>query len=274
MNGLRVGWAAAGAIIVLGGTMIVWPLAALVGLLPDPTFGGERLKAGDLVSVIVGGATLLLAVFTAVLAAYTRAAVSATRREAAIAEAALTTSQEEAKIAREGLEASWHPMLVDLPYGYSVRPPVFGTIGAMDDSVIRIGVNDSTTGEPYPKVHFTICLRNIGTGAAIVLGMGARIHETSLSGNVSNAIVAPSEVVRFSFDLERERPDRLPMIEHLERGQPFTLEVLYSDQVDRNRFRSVAHVHRRGDPSVWLVRQVALYRGIEPEPFAMSGPAT
>lgn len=250
--------------------MIFWPLSVLAGLLPDPTFARDLLKAGDLVSVVVGGATLLLADFTAVLAAYTRAAVAATRREAAIAEAALTASQEQADIAREGLEASWRPMLVGVPWGYSTRPVAGGQI---DDSVTSIYFGDGR--RTYPNVSVTICLRNIGTGPAIVLGMGVRIHETACSGDISNAIAAPSEVIRFSFRLERERPDHLPMIEHLERGQPFTLEVTYSDQVDRNRFRSLAHVHRRSAGSVdWLVRQVGLYRGNEPEPFAMSGPAT
>src|SRR5437660_1769672 len=96
----------------------------------QPDYG--RVSTGDVASLTVAGATLLLADFTAALAWLTRRSIDATRREAEIATDALkasnrlaTTAEQQAKItqelvtatnkqaeiAQEQLAASWRPIM-------------------------------------------------------------------------------------------------------------------------------------------------------------------
>lgn len=135
VGGVAIAAGAAIAVLgILGLGLLAFSILGLFGLVSTP-LGPVRqhLSAADLASSAVAGATLMLAVFTAYLAIATRASVAATRREAAIAEQALAAAQEQARIgaeevkatnrhaeiAQETLEASWRPMLVDVPRAWS-----------------------------------------------------------------------------------------------------------------------------------------------------------
>ncbi len=93
------------AAVVVVGLLVLAGLAA-AGWVPGiakPDY--SHISAGDLGSLVVAGVTLLLADFTAVLAWFTRRAISETRREARIAEAALAAANKQAEIAERSLAA-------------------------------------------------------------------------------------------------------------------------------------------------------------------------
>jgi hypothetical protein len=145
-----------------GAALMILAVLTAVGWVPGvhrPDYG--NVSAGDVGSLAVAGATLLLADFTAVLAWLTRRSLAATRWEAEIAEAALQASnrqaataegalaaaQEQARIAsdtlrelRQSRELEWRPILVR--------------------ATIESGVS---SGKAYRQVE----LRNIGRGPAL-----------------------------------------------------------------------------------------------------------
>lgn len=114
-------------VAVIGVALVVAAIAGGVGCLPAVKPLVKDTSAGNVATFTVAGATLLLADFTALLAWFTWQSITATRREAKIAEDSLIAIQKQAKIAerqvtatnaqtdvaRAQLTASWRPILVE-----------------------------------------------------------------------------------------------------------------------------------------------------------------
>jgi hypothetical protein len=114
-------------VAVIGVALVVAAIAGGVGWLPAVKPLVKDTSAGNVATFTVAGATLLLADFTALLAWFTWQSITATRREAKIAEDSLIAIQKQAKIAerqvtatnaqtdvaRAQLTASWRPILVE-----------------------------------------------------------------------------------------------------------------------------------------------------------------
>jgi hypothetical protein len=191
------------AAALLGAALLLLAAVIAVGWFPGvgrPDYA-HGISAGDLASLAVAGATLLLADFTAILARLTGRSLAATRREAKIAEDALAAANkqaaltadlvaatnEQARIAREQLALTWRPLLAD-PWG--TADPQRG----LDDIEIR-----PTLDQPFA---FVVTFANIGAGPAFVkkglFMLGSAAH---LATDVKPAIVARGSQVRLYFDV-------------------------------------------------------------------------
>ena len=255
--------------IASGALLFLLTFALTRGWIPDipaPSFR-DGVTLADLGSLVVAGATVVLAGFTALLALMTSRSIAATRREAGIAESALAIAKRDADISELALEASWRPRLVDVPYGQYRVPDAMGQSDLARVIVARL------PGPPATRVE--IPLRNIGTGPAFIQGAALSVDsEADLSGgSISRTIVAPQELTRIRFDVPRDRAELQPIVNSLDKGDRAVLiEVKYTDQGGGRTYRSQAHLHLTA-PSGWRVRQVALFDGDSRTPFAMSGPS-
>jgi type II secretory pathway pseudopilin PulG len=234
-----------------------------VVILPQP----KPRSATDDASIAVAGATLLLAVLTAGLAYLTYTAVDAARRQEAIANEALAQSRQmaaaadkqaaaserQASSASDTLTASWQPILVDVPRG----------------------VADVHVMEKAGDYDLSVPFRNVGTGTAILLGLGVTVMgENGPPGRMLSAIVPPGEITRLGFWLQASDPRYSTLIGNLKRGDPFEVSVSYTDQHGSPAWMTMAHVSPVR-PGVWAVRQVGLYRPPgAATPYVMSGPAS
>jgi hypothetical protein len=273
---------------VLALAMTVAPILKLYGV-AVPGFPHlkvpQELTGQDLFGVVVSGATLFLALVTAGLAVYTRQAVIEGTRQAEIASTALAVAREQADflqrqvavserqagIAQESLEASWQPILVDVPLGKYVEDfEVFRgeRLGQIDQG--RVSVARTQGGALRCSVPF----RNIGNGPAIIVGAGIQGDGAGPAARISRAIVAPGELTDLSFRFEADREDMNALQDSIEHNRPFSVTVGYRDQTGRKGWTSRADVvpDGAGLHHEWAVRQVALYHEGEDQPFAISGP--
>lgn len=235
---------------VLGAALLALAGLMAVGWMPgvrQPDYG--HVSAGDLGSLAVAGATLLLADFTAILARLTGRSLAATQREATIAEAALaaatkqaaltadlvTATNDQARIAREQLVASWRPLLV-----FAERP---GT----DLPEIR-----PTRDQPF---SFFITFVNIGSGPAFVkkgllmLGSGA-----FPATDVKPTIVPPGGEVRVFFDVQPQTGgDQQALAIGLAGGAEPKVGAYYQDIGGERAWRTGGRLVKQGTYSWRLV---------------------
>jgi hypothetical protein len=288
---------------VLGLGLLVFSILGLSGQVATPIGPvRQRLFAADFASSAVAGATLLLAAVTVLLALFTRSSLALGRAELALAEKSLgalkeqavklaeqvaathvqagamqtlasatfsqvAATQQQAAIAQRTLEASWRPLLVDVPFGFATRPR--GTIygGGTEDlaSVTGLKLDDGTGRVVVP-------FRNIGSGPAIisraVLSFG-QLHADATS--FSSSIVAVSEVVRIRFEIAPAGAVLINLISQLGEGKPFTVTVFYVDQGSVGTWRSRAQLHCPSQAQGYKVLNVDLYEGDSNTPFATSG---
>jgi hypothetical protein len=241
-------WQVTGLVVVgfavaflIGAALLLLAAVMAFGWLPGvrrPDYS-HGVSAGDLASLAVAGATLLLADFTAILAWLTRRSLAATRREAEIAESALaasnkqatvaedslaaarelakttqdlvTATNEVARIAQAQLVASWRPMLVD--------PSERG---------VEIG--------PSMIVTFV----NIGPGPAFVrkglLGVGAAVR---VADEVKPRIVPTGDEVHLTFRLLLgQKPTDQAIGMALSNGTELNAAVFYHDITGERAWRS------------------------------------
>lgn len=276
--------AAVAALGILGFGLLVFSILGLFGLISTP-LGPVRqhLSPADLASSAVAGATLMLAVFTAYLAIATRASVAATRREAAIAEEALAAAQEQARIgaeqvkatnrsaeiAQETLEASWRPILVDVPWGYA-------RYEGEDAHLIDAYSGPWSAGGPTLTV-FDVPFRNIGSGPAVIRrALIAGGVATSDAESFTSSMVAPKELARVKFVLPHDEAVPKAIADMLKSKEPrspaVAATVWYSDQRGQRTWRTRAELRASGDGR-YVVDKIALYNDDDTEPFAQSGTA-
>jgi hypothetical protein len=231
------------------------------------------------VAVAVG--TLALAAVTWRLALQTRDAVREAKKQAEISVKALEVANRHAEIAQAEMEvtsrqadllsqsvlAAVQPMLVSVPQDDRLREPV------------RIEGEPTTDGfvglVTFSKVQNrwvgSVPLRNIGPGVAAIASVAIQSGIDSLTGIIESSVLATGEQTRFQFSLPDDQRDCWSVRDGLDQGSGLTLMVGYRD-VAGQIFRTAASLHRSPSQG-WLVRQIALYRGDDPVPFASSGPS-
>jgi membrane protein implicated in regulation of membrane protease activity len=236
---LILGLLSLGALLGIG----LLALALLIGLeVLRPT--GTALY--DATGVVAGGATLLLAVFTGLLAWVTRRSIDATQREADIAAAALaasnrqadvaekalkaaqgqaaiaerqvTATNEQARIAQEQLAASTRPMLAEPRDLYWVR--------------VAPDLN-----QPF---GFALRMTNIGPGPAFVkkalFSLGAAFLVAS---DIKPKIVAPGGTVTIEFAVNPKTGVDIAITNALLQGSSqLTAGALYHDISGERAWRS------------------------------------
>jgi hypothetical protein len=269
-----VGWTALLLLVGLEGLVTGWALLALVGVAPAP---GHATTIGDQASIAVAGGTLILATVTVVLALLTRRSLALGAAELKAAEDSVkavkeqtgkladqvTATQGLAKVARETLEASWRPFLVDVPYGFANRGSARGGVG--DAAVIDVWKNDNGSMEA------DVPLRNIGSGPAIINKAGISVTQLhAAAARWSPAIVAPGEVVRIRFEVAPGAATSNALLDALAKLQPCVVTVFYADQ-GTGKWRSRVYLHRLPEEGpVYQIDFVELYVGDENTPFATS----
>jgi hypothetical protein len=284
--------------------LIVVPWLAFLGIVTIPRlhFDAARtaLSAADVAIVTVAGATGLLAVVTTSVAIHARRAVVAIQREAKLAEDALSSSREQVKVglqlvtvgqeqveagkrqaavAQRALEASFRPLMADVPHGFRSYPDtarpvevVPGHREHIDDESEVISAADY--GKPG---YYSLALRNIGTGPAVVTGVKLEGEGVALNEcNLSAAIVPPGELSRFTFTIPADRDDLMPIRNAILRSTALLVVVRYTDQAGLHEIRTEAHLSRyrqTGSISPWYIRQVATFDWDSEKPTVMSAPA-
>jgi hypothetical protein len=247
-----IGTVAIAATLEAAIALAVGPWVLALDLIPRPGAFAALTLADD-AAISVAGATLVLAIFTAV-------SVFEGHRERLVSERAL--------------EASWRPILVDVPLGLFVSS---GTFMSFDRGRVQL----TRVGTPLVKLRPMVPLRNVGSGPAIILGGSLSIgsHRSVAPAEISAPIVPPdtSELVTIGFEILADRADLGTLVDDLQKETadrpPWLVVVAYTDQAGSNQWRTEVHVHPI-DANGWYVRQVALVDGKTDRTVVMSGPKT
>jgi hypothetical protein len=291
--GVAAGW---GILILLGGVAGIltgWSLLGLLGIVPPPAPGGKELNPPELASTGVAGATFLLATGTVALAAFTRRSIELGRAELSLAEASLkaveeqankmaeqvtatlaqvaatqaqvTATQAQAEVARQTLEASFRPSLVDVPKGPATRySPMAGQVPAFE-----IVMAMSQSGAVVVEVP----LRNIGVGPAVItkamISVG-QLHDTAAA--LTSSIVAVGESVLIGFEIKPKGAALINLASQIAAIKPCVITVFYHGQGGSGSWRSRVSLHAL-NANRYDVARVELYVGDEIVPFAATGPA-
>ena len=244
----------------------------------------------------VAGATLLLATVTVTLALFTRGSLALGRAELTLAEASLkvvrdqatkqaeqvaasqeqvaasqrqvaatqeqvAATQEQAAIARQTLEATWRPFLVDIPWGSATRQTPWTIAGSTDASTIYV-MHD----QQGKVTEVEVPLRNIGLGPALISKAGLSIGQLHADAtSLSTAIVASGEIVVVGFkipdDSESDTAVLKAITSSLAAQQPFIVTVFFSDQGGTGDWRTRLYLHKPENFNQYVVDRVELYEG-------------
>lgn len=295
-----LGWGLLGLLGLAAVVLTAWSVLGLLGLVPAPAPGGKTLTPTDLASMAVAGATLLLATVTVFLAVFTGRSLALTRAELVLTETSLkafqdqavatqaqaaamqsqvgatqaqaaaiqnqvAATQEQAAIARQTMEASWRPLLVDVPWELAQRSSAFQ--GKTDAA--EIDINKTQEGD----VTVEVPLRNIGAGPAIITKAGLSVGQLHAEAtNLSTAIVAPDQIVRATFKIKTGTPTANGLISALSAQEPFVVTVFYGDQGGTGSWRSRIYIHRPPNYRVYVVERMEIYAGDETTPIASTLP--
>ena len=174
------------------------------------------------------------------------------------------------EIARDTLAAQQRPLLIDVAWGtMEPRHIQFGSIVDRDPgSKVLSSPVKTEVSEASDPVLISVPLRNVGTGIAMIGGLGLS-PPGPVSGEISQPNVPPGEMTKLSFSV----PADLELAEAIRNGA-FTVEVRYTDLAGQSDTVTTAHVRRRGGPFPWFVSQLHHRRPDEDEPFSASGPAS
>jgi hypothetical protein len=140
-------------------------------------------------------------------------------------------------------------------------------------SVHTENLDDVYISRAEGKIFCAITLRNLGSGTAIIKGLGLRFGSVEgWSGDRTVGIVATGESTRFMFVIPDSRDDISEEDRQMLMDGNATLIVDYTDAYGRQKITSKAHISSsqvRGG-RLLTVRQVGFFRTGEDEPFAMS----
>jgi hypothetical protein len=220
----------------------------VLGVLPVP----EQLNGlhlADDAAVSVAGATLFLALFTA-------ASVSEGRRERLVSERAL--------------EASWRPILVDVPIGELEER---GSIWSFD----RGRPSLQRMSAPTKYLRPTVPLLNAGLGPAVITSASLDVRDKASVGvpQISSSIVPAGHLTTIFFEVPLDREDLAPLVEELikegDSRPPLLVRVHYGDQAGRGQWLSEIHIHP-ASAARWYVRQVRVVDAKTHRTVFMSGP--
>jgi hypothetical protein len=291
---------AAGLVFVL---LVVAPWLALIGLLAIPRLHFDQarvLSMTDAASVTVAGSTGLLALAAALLAVQARRAVVEAQRVAKVAQDALASGQDQLKVglqqvtvgqgqveaanrqaavAQQALEASFRPLMSDVPRGFLPYPGEGRSVEVVKDQFEHVEDESQVlAGAEYGRPgFFSVALRNVGAGPAVVTGVKLQASDVTWEEcTISAAIVPTGEVSRFTFTIPADRDDVLPIRNEILRSTSMLVEVAYTDQAGLHEMRTEAHLSRyrhAGGVSPWYVRQLATFDGDGDQPVVKSAPA-
>jgi len=259
---------------VLFATVVVtiWALLGLVGASSPP---GQGLASSDLSGMVVGGATLLLALITGVLVFFTWRTLRQGQQELVTADRALRISldqaqaaEKQAALAAETLAASWRPMLVDVPRGRYSEPE-----SGEDPSVIRRRNAQDDKGGGPGLLRLPVAVRNVGSGVAVIHKAALAVGTVSMPVDaMSSSFVAPQEYARLTFrahNREGDEPERA-VAEGILNGRPLRVVVEYADQGEE-RWRTELDLGYQ-DAGRWVVDRVSVYEAGAGTPFAVTQP--
>jgi hypothetical protein len=158
------------------------------------------------------------------------------------------------------MEASWRPILVDIPSGLFVTNNS-APFGSWDRGRVRL----NPQGAPLESLQLIVPFRNVGTGPAIIVAASLSIgdHKSIAPAKISAPIVPPSldELVKIEFEIPVGKKEHGTLVDDLQKKAgrpPWLVVVAYNDQAGTNLWRTEAHIHP-SDESDWFVRQIALF---------------
>jgi hypothetical protein len=242
-----------------------------------PSLGATaELSVADCVAILVGGLTTFLAIATVVLAGYTREAVTAGLAEATLARQMqenaqdqlelsrmqLKATQDQADAARDAIEASYRPIMVNPP----TETAQVQSVGSAKDAPLLM----------------TVPFRNAGMGLAIISVCRLEGNSQGIPGQIDETIVAPNEQTLASFPIVTDPLDpkydaTANLLEAVNEGGPVVAWVFYTDHSGHQQWRSAAELHyldiSKDGTRTFRFRQVSLYHGDDMEPYAISGPS-
>jgi hypothetical protein len=257
------------------------------------------LSAADAASLTVAGSAGLLALVVALQARYTRRAVAEAQREVKVIEDALRSGQDNVKVGlqqvtvgqqqveasnkqavvvQRALEASLRPLMADVPRDFRSYPDSGRKVEVVRDQFEPVEDESQVlAGAEYGRPgYYSVALRNIGTGPAIVTGVRLQAGEVAWTEcTISAGIVPPGELSRFTFTIPADRDDVVPIRNDILRSNTMLVVVTYTDQAALHTFRTEARLSRyrhAGGVSPWYVRQLATFDGESEEPIVTSAP--
>jgi hypothetical protein len=222
--------------------------------------------------------TLTLALATAWLAKSTRSLAGTTKQEVDAFEEQLALTREEveavkqqAKVARDqillssqALQASNRPLLVDVPIGIYLESI---TESSYPDLVRHRVIDRVAVSLRVDKgdLKLNVPFRNSGTGLALIQRVALLVEGEETPATVAGTAVGPGEFTRVNASRAglRANVSRLNII------------VWYTDlggaQSTRSQLEFAIDRSRDGHQE-WRVRALYLFRDIDKDPFAQSGP--
>lgn len=131
------------------------------------------------------------------------------------------------------------------------------------------------------RFTWSVPLRNVGPGTALITGIGLRWERPLPGGGIATmAVVPPGERTRIQFTVPKE--DQRPSLAEFDRYGTFSLEVAYSDVAGGQRTMTHAAVNLDRPYNRWHISQVHLHHKRHDRddgsidwghPVASSGPA-
>jgi hypothetical protein len=280
--------------------LVVAPWLALGGVVtvPDLQFGrGGIITEADAASLTVAGSAGLFALGTVLLAVQTRRTALESHRLTRLAQEVLQSghdhlsvglqqvtvgqglveaANDQAAAGQRALEASFRPLMSDVPRGFWPHPGDGKSIEVVKDHFEHIDDEaEVLAGAEYGKPgYFSVALRNIGAGPAVVTEV--KLHASDAAWDectISAAVVPPGEVSRFTFTIPADRDDVVPIRNEILRSTSMVVTVAYTDQAGLHRMRTEAQLSRyrhSGGVSPWYVRQLSTFEGDGDQPVVKS----
>jgi hypothetical protein len=168
--------------------------------------------------------------------------------------------------------------MADVPRGFRTYPDSGRQVEVVREQFERVEDESQVlAGAEYGRPgYFSVALRNIGTGPAVVTGVKLRAEEVTWDEcTISAAFVAPGELSRFTFTIPADRDDLVPIRNEILRSTTMLVVVTYTDQVSLHQLRTEARLSRyrhAGGVSPWYVRQLATFDGDTEQPIVTSAP--
>ena len=196
---------------------------------------------GDVASLAVAGATVLLAVATATLAWLTRQSLATTEREVVIAEAGLEEARQQAKLSAALVTATNQQVQIARDQLAASRQPLLADPRETNRTDIRPDERKPWT--------FVVKFVNIGPGPALVkkglLSLGVAHHVAS---DIGPKIVPSGGEVRLAFTFHPETANGVDaaLTRQVMNGGELAVSAFYHGLGREQAWRSVGRLSRQG----------------------------
>jgi hypothetical protein len=170
-------------------------------------------------------------------------------------------SQAQATVAKLGLDSTYRPVIVNVPPGwpgFSDETERFEYVNGPREEILRANRWEVHTTESQKHVYFSLHVRNVGAGAAFIVGAWLRFKkpedDQGWSGFAASTTLPPDESTRLRFSLEKEGDRGDALWEMLSYGN-FAVVVLYDD-LGGHRWETRLDVYKRPGKSGFSISQV------------------